>query len=179
MTTLELLPPPTDPLMGGVPVERDAVLSECGSYRFELTRVWSPALALLHWLMLNPSTADKRRDDATVRRCVKYAMRWGFGGIVIRNLFALRATSPAVLRTHHDPVGAGNDGWIVTDPQRVMTIAAWGVNGTYLGRDRVVRRQLADAGIRLWHLGLNAGGQPAHPLQRRTTPAEPIEWAAV
>lgn len=109
---------------------------------------------------------------------MKYAQTLGYGGIVIRNLFALRALKPAALRAHPDPVGPDNDDWLLRDPHRVMTIAAWGVNGSYLGRDRIVRARLARAGIRLWHLGLNAGGQPAHPLQRRTTPAEPIEWAA-
>jgi hypothetical protein len=48
--------------------------------------------------MLNPSTADHVEDDLTTRRCIKYAERWGYGGIMIGNLYPFRAKRPKDLR---------------------------------------------------------------------------------
>lgn len=94
-------PPVVDP---GPAPGRAAVLSPCGRYRYELTRRWAPG-PLVGWVMLNPSRADAHTDDPTVRRCVGFAHRWGYGGLIIRNLYALRATDPAALADHLDPVG--------------------------------------------------------------------------
>ena len=80
----------------GVDLCKSAVLSPCWTYRYELTRRWS-SRPLVGWVMLNPSTADAEADDPTVRRCVRFANAWGYGGLVIRNLFALRATDPSEL----------------------------------------------------------------------------------
>lgn len=74
-----------------------AELSACGSYRYELRRVWGDPARLACFLMLNPSTATAEADDPTIRRCVGYAKAWQFDGILVRNLFALRATDPAAL----------------------------------------------------------------------------------
>jgi hypothetical protein len=57
---------------------------------------------------------------------------------------------------------------------RSVIVAAWGVHGTYMGRDREVRRLF---GNRLHHLGLTKVGHPRHPLYLRAdTPLTP--WGA-
>lgn len=45
-----------------------AVISECGCYRYSLSRVWSESQRQLTAIMLNPSTADAAQDDPTIRR---------------------------------------------------------------------------------------------------------------
>jgi len=161
---------------------RSALLSPCGHYRYELRRTWDPRLPVLRWMMLNPSTADGRLDDATVRRCIAFARAWGFGGIVIHNLFALRATKPVELRRHPDPVGTWSDAFLLAVPPTLLTIAAWGTNGGLLGRDRRVLSLLARRGVRLHHLGpLTNAGHPRHPLyvraDARPSPFEPLHRA--
>jgi hypothetical protein len=71
----------------------------------------------LCWVLLNPSTADDRRDDPTIRRCLGFARSLGYGGIHVVNLFAFRATCPRQLRAADDPVGPDNDGFILRAAQ--------------------------------------------------------------
>lgn len=80
------------PLDGFAPAE----FSPDRRYRYILTRRWSPA-PMLGCIGLNPSTADELQDDPTVRRWMGFARRDGFGGIVVGNLFAFRATNPRVM----------------------------------------------------------------------------------
>ena len=76
-------------------MNKAAILSDDGRYRYLLERQWDerPRMA---WCMLNPSTADANIDDQTIKRCIGFAKREGFGGIIVVNLMAFRATSPAM-----------------------------------------------------------------------------------
>ena len=78
-----------------------AVISECGTYRYRLHRGEGRTLM---FLMVNPSTADAEQDDATIRKCLGFAERNGFGRIVVGNLFAYRAKDVNALRKAIDPV---------------------------------------------------------------------------
>ena len=106
---------------------RGAELSGCGRYRYKLWRIWDPDLPPILFVMLNPSTADANSDDRTIRRCVAFAKRDGFGGLLVGNLFAYRTPYPRVLRKAEEPVGDGNDVALVAD------VVAGRPNGGSLG----------------------------------------------
>lgn len=147
-------------------VERSAVISVCGLYRYALQRIWDQSLPILVFLMLNPSTADAAVDDATIRVCMGRARLMGAGGIAVVNLFAYRATQPADMLRAVDPVGPENDMWIdrvARDGKTLMVIAAYGAHGAHRGRATSVKRKLA--GVQLYHLGRTKGGFPKHPLR--------------
>src|SRR5690349_21188818 len=93
-------------------MERLAVIE--GAYRYRLDRWWDRALPPLIYIMLNPSTADAERDDATIRVCMGRAKNEGCGGIVVVNLFAYRATKPEDMKRAADPVGPNNDWYILS-----------------------------------------------------------------
>ena len=141
-----------------------AVLSSDQTRRYLLTRRWDDG-PLMAWLMLNPSTADARTDDATITRCVRRARALGaFGGIAVVNLFSLRAADPRELRNCPDPVGRANDSFIVrTCRTAVLAVVAWGAHGAYLGRAAAVTSLLDRSGIQPFCLGVTASGQPRHP----------------
>jgi len=124
------------------------------------------------FIRLNPSTVDERANDPTVTRCMGYARRWGFGGMVMLNLFAFRATDPKDMKAQADPVGPANDFHllrIVLECHRV--VCCWGCHGAYLGRSDDVRRMLAlmdkSTTADVMCFGLTATGEPKHPLYLR------------
>jgi hypothetical protein len=144
----------------------DAAFSADRAYRYRLRRWWDPARSPCAFVLLNPSTADERRDDPTIRRCVGFARVGGFGSAVVVNLFALRATDPRVLVAARDPVGSGNDAAIVAAAREAAAIViGWGAWGERFG-DRVaaVRALLAPFRARLFALGWTRSGEPRHPL---------------
>ena len=74
-----------------------AIISDCGLYRYELHRTWDFDKPKVLFIMLNPSTADAIHNDATTIRCINYAKRWGFGSMMIGNIYPYRTKSPREL----------------------------------------------------------------------------------
>ena len=73
---------------------KSAEISKCGKYRYMLMRIWDLDLPKVCFVGLNPSTADAKEDDPTIRQLIEFAKSWNYGGFVIVNLFAMRATNP-------------------------------------------------------------------------------------
>ena len=147
-------------------IERGAVLSDDGAYRYSLTRWWSAA-GVVRWIMLNPSTADAEVDDPTIRRCIGFARAWGYGSIQVVNLFALRATDPRELTRHPDPVGPDNDLWLIGRDQLTVptiTVCAWGAHPMAARRVDAVLELLGRYRQIPHVLGLTKDNQPRHPL---------------
>ena len=137
---------------------------EC--HRYALLRRWGYGPAV-NFVMLNPSTADEKADDPTIRRCIRFAQRAGYGALYVTNLFAYRATDPRRLLLAGDPVGERNDRWIERLASRAaFTVVAWGARDTG-GRDRAVLRLLEGSATHIYALGYTADGSPRHPLYLR------------
>lgn len=157
-------------VVGAIETCRAATLSRCRRYRYSLTRTWDTDLPTVAFVGLNPSTADARRDDPTVRRCVGFARDWGYGTLILVNLFAFRATDPSELLDVRDPVGPENDDWLARVAESAdKVVAAWGVHGCLRGRDQAVLGLLPSVAC----LGRTREGHPRHPLYlARTTGLE-------
>jgi hypothetical protein len=149
-------------------ISRSAALSEDGVYRYDLSRTWEIGKPCVVWIMLNPSTADHLVEDATIRKCMAFAKAWGYGGIVVRNLFAYRATDPKVLAKldRETAIGPDNNRYLAGlsyfRPQNI-TVCAWGAHGDLHTRAGEVLKILAQRGP-VYHLGMTKGGHPRHPL---------------
>ena len=79
-------------------MKRSAIISDCSKYRYELHREWDKKKKKVLFIMLNPSTADGLNNDLTTIRCMNFAKRWGFGGIMIGNIYPFRAKRPKDLQ---------------------------------------------------------------------------------
>lgn len=168
-------------------VQRGAVVSDCGLYRYALTRRWSDAPPLVV-VMLNPSTADGAKDDPTVRKVIGFSRRNGGGGIVVVNLFAYRSTDPSKLARVHlgggDAVGPANDAAIrgaVRAAPNGAVVVAWGaykLEFCIAGRvEHVVKIITDECGVSPLCWGRSKDGSPRHPL--RLAYSTPLEtWEA-
>jgi hypothetical protein len=122
--------------------------------------------------MLNPSTADSKADDQTIRKCIGFARKWECGRIQVVNLFAFRSRSPAQMKKAVDPIGPENEKAF----RQAMVLAlrstpigpvvcAWGTHGAHLNQDLVMLRWLRSyPKINPVALAITKGGHPGHPL---------------
>lgn len=78
-------------------MDKGAIISECGKYRYQLYRIWDRKLPFVMFCMLNPSTADATKDDRTIEKIKRFTEKWEYGGFYVGNLFAYRSTNPAEL----------------------------------------------------------------------------------
>ena len=126
--------------------------------------------------MLNPSTANAHVDDPTIRRCIRFALDWGYSKLVVRNLFAIRATKPRDLLVLENPTGgrSGNQSLARANGADVI-VAAW---GAFVPFDRVATARRVLDPAKLVCLGTTKDGQPRHPLYvRADCEAQQFEFA--
>ncbi len=153
--------------------DASAVLSPCRTWRYSLTRTVTDRADLggprsVTFVGLNPSTADETVDDPTIRRCVGFARRFGYGSLAVANLFSLRATNPRALYTHTDPVGPETDATIRALVHGAgVVVAAWGAHGALHDRGAAVARLVAETAT-LWCLGATVEGHPVLEQQFRS-----------
>lgn len=140
-----------------------ADISNCGRYRWHLSRQWAKG-PLLTFVMLNPSTADAQEDDPTIRRCISFGRREGFAGISVVNLFPYRATDPQEIPSNNYPKGTEFEVKVLDNEilSSAKVICAW-------GSARIAKRRAKWFSHRysyreLFCLGKTKDGSPRHPL---------------
>src|SRR3954465_2580804 len=139
-----------------------ASFSSCRRWRYLLWRRWDASAPAANFLMLNPSTADEVKLDPSCTRARLYAERWGFGALIVTNLFGWRATDPDEMKAVRDPVGKGNDAAILRAAREAaIVVCAWGNHGAHRERSSRVSRILESNAVKLNYLKLNASGEPA------------------
>lgn len=142
---------------------RLCIYSPTESHRYTLFREWGDKnkRAVL-FLLLNPSTATDEQDDPTIRRCIGYAKSWGFGRMMIGNIFAYRSTCPLGMKLADDPVGVSNDLYLgAMAGEAHLIVAGWGNHGKFMERGDRMREVF---GERLHCLSMTKANEPGHPL---------------
>ena len=146
-----------------------AIISPCGLYRYRLERD-GPGEGATAVVMVNPSTADAEEDDATIRKLKGFGARYGWGRLIVGNLFAFRSTDVRALASARDPVG-GDNGYRLAEIflSAERAIFAWGpmaklpkrLRGHWMEVDRICRA------MHLTPMSIGApakDGHPCHPL---------------
>ena len=156
---------------------KKAIISDCGQYRYELHREWDKKKKKVLFIMLNPSTADGLNNDLTTIRCMNFAKKWGYGGIMIGNIYPFRAKRPKDLKKWFNKHSYGDS--IVTNVSHVeemaqqadLIVCAWGCN--YKGGIPDWVEELGD----LHYLELcDDGITPKHPLGNLSKDLVPIKY---
>jgi hypothetical protein len=118
-------------------MKKRATISNCNKYRYELHREWDKKKGKVLFIMLNPSTACGVSDDLTTIRCINFAKKWGYGGLMIGNIYPFRAKRPKDLRKWlNDFIYSDGHGATKTNEVHVKEMAeqadiivcAWGCN---------------------------------------------------
>lgn len=158
---------------------KSAVISEDGKYRYRLYRQWHDTTLshtrprLIMWMMLNPSSANSEIDDPTIRRCIQFSKDWGYDGMWVGNLFAIRSSDPRILYKLSAEEACGPDNnvhcWKMSlESERL--VMAWGSHG---GPHVPLTLYVPMEGF--WCLGKTLAGAPRHPLYlKKTTQLLPI-----
>ena len=115
---------------------KKATISDCGKYRYELHREWDKKKGKVLFIMLNPSTACGVTDDLTTTRCINFAKKWGYGGIMIGNIYPFRAKRPKDLNKWLNDTTVFVYGECRTNKAHVqemthkadLVVCAWGCN---------------------------------------------------
>ena len=141
-------------------------------YRYRLTRQWDDTKPRLTIIMLNPSTADDKVDDPTIRRCIGFAKAHQFGSmLVVVNLYACRVAKPRdlwklPLDTRFDNKNSDVLGVAIESSADILL--AWGASCHPDAEWSIaVTNSALESKARLWDLGVTKDGFPRHPLMVR------------
>ena len=148
-------------------LKKHAVISKCEKYRYKLTRTWDEDKGKVLFIMLNPSTANHIENDLTTIRCINFAEKWGYGGIMIGNIYPFRAKRPKDLRKWLKDGGPkaiseffNRDAvWRMAD-QADIIVCAWGCNYS-----EGIPEWIDELEVPLYYLEMCKDGEtPKHPL---------------
>lgn len=143
-------------------IPKGAIFSDDGNYRYALWRIWSSYKKPLMFIGLNPSTANQLENDPTITRLITRANDNGYGGILAGNLYALVSSNPkALLQKDIDTIGIHTNYYLQQMIKLSQTVlCAWGSFKPVIYRASTILKMIPDPCC----LGVNADGQPKHPL---------------
>ncbi len=175
------------------PEDNEALFSSCKLYRWALKRNIQSVNRTLLFIGLNPSKGNSYYDDPTIKRLRQFCLIFGYGNLIILNLFARVTKSPKLLRTCFDPIGEENDkvldyNALTWSKNSLWDLCfGWGRNGGLFKRDFEVMRLLSPhfvnrsifckGSLGPLAFGLNTSGSPRHPLYLpSTSKLKPYDW---
>jgi len=162
-----------------------ARFSACELWRWELTRDLNGSHHRpLVSIGLNPSTATAQKDDPTIAKEIKFALRWGCSRYIKVNAYGWRETLPKALfaaqKRGIDIVGADNNDAIraaiaESQAQDGVLLGAWGGN-IEVERQCALARLFEEMQAVVWCIKRNDDGSAKHPLYCRDD-SQLIRWS--
>ena len=73
---------------------REAEFSIDKKERYSLKREWDKSKNKILYIMLNPSLADDKNDDPTIRRLINFTKKFNYGGFLVGNIFSTITPNP-------------------------------------------------------------------------------------
>jgi hypothetical protein len=127
-------------------------------YRYALWRIWDSNKPLLMLIGLNPSRANEKYDDPTIRKVIKFAKGWTYGGIYMMNLFAFITPYPNELLTSNV---SDNDEWLMKISSKCdKVVFAWGIHKEAIVRSREIIKLFPNG----YYIDKSKNNIPKHPL---------------
>ncbi len=73
---------------------REAKISIDKKERYSLKREWDKSKNKILYIMLNPSLADDKNDDPTIRRLINFSKKFNYGGFLVGNIYSTISPNP-------------------------------------------------------------------------------------
>jgi len=138
-----------------------AIFEQGEKYRYVLWRLWSKSKPYVLFIGLNPSSANNKDNDPTVRRLISLCRSNEFGGFSLCNLFGIITPNPRVIHNTPDPI-LNQDGYIQAHHNKSdITIFMWGSFKEARERAAVIIDLYGEGAMCFKQ---NADGSPIHPL---------------
>jgi hypothetical protein len=141
-------------------IHKSAEFSDCGLYRYLLTRKWDESKPTAMCIGLNPSTANSDLDDQTIMWLTAILRHHGYGELLMTNLYAIISSKPDKIFSVSDPQ-RDNNSWLQDTARKAsIIIYCWGNFERIEYRAKQVQKMLPDGHC----LGKSSSGAPYHPL---------------
>lgn len=167
-------------------IDSGAELSGDKTHRYSLWRTWNYDQPRIMFIGVNPSTADAVNSDKTITRCINFAAGWGFGSLFFANLYSFRTPDVYVKKERPDveeqwePLIENLDNACDINTDKYLEemfkksywiVSCWG-SWSFPGftdRAKAVLEQIKTINKYPHCFGINADGQPKHPLYLKSS----------
>ena len=145
------------------------IISDCGRYRYCLTRKVAARGPVFAFFGVYPSVTDAEAGDAAMRKKMGFTRRWGGSQCVVGSIFAFRTSNVSVLGKCADPFGPHNAVELDNIIQYAdVLVPCWGARSKLPERLRPrvawLSGLLLASGKPVKCLGVTRSGDPCHPL---------------
>ena len=136
---------------------REAEFSIDKKERYSLKREWDKSKNKILYIMLNPSLADDKNDDPTIRRLISFTKKYNYGGFLVGNIFTTITPNPKEIDKSKG-ISVKNFEKLLKLINKVDQIVyAWGDN---IEEPQLLKELVLNPKC----FGKNLNGSPKHPL---------------
>ena len=107
--------------------------------------------------MLNPSVADEKKDDPTIRRLINFTKRFNYGGFLVGNIFTTITSNPKELDKYKGMSDKNCEELIKLINKVDQIVYAW---GNTVEEPQFLKELILNPKC----FGKNLNGTPKHPL---------------
>ena len=136
---------------------REAEFSIDKKERYSLKREWDKSKNKILYIMLNPSLADDKNDDPTIRRLINFTKKFNYGGFLVGNIFTTITPNPKELDKSKGMSDKNFEELIKLINKVDQIVYAW---GSSIEEPQLLKKLVLSPKC----FGKNLNGTPKHPL---------------
>ena len=136
---------------------REAEFSIDKKERYSLKREWDKSKNKILYIMLNPSFADDKDDDPTIRRLINFTKKFNSGGFLVGNIFTTITPNPKELDKSKGMSDKNFEELIKLINKVDQIVYAW---GSSVEEPQLLKKLVLNPKC----FGKNLNGTPKHPL---------------
>jgi hypothetical protein len=136
---------------------REAEFSIDKKERYSLKREWDKSKNKILYIMLNPSFADDKNDDPTIRRLINFTKKFNSGGFLVGNIFTTITPNPKELDKSKGMSDKNFEELIKLINKVDQIVYAW---GSSIEEPKLLKKLVLNPKC----FGKNLNGTPKHPL---------------